>query len=624
MKYDKKRIVFFLLVLMPVLSFAVPRPKPMKHICDRVEPAFWWTDMNNSILQVMFYGEDIGKTKPSVNPKFNVKIERIERTDNPDYIFLYLDLKDAKPGVFQIDFGYMSRVYHVNYELKQRNPGSRYRTGFDESDAFYLLMPDRFANGNPDNDSIENFAQGVVLDDLHQRQGGDIEGIINHLDYLQKLGITALWTTPLLEDDDVNYSYHHYSTTNFYKVDARFGTNDDFRRLVDECHKHDIKYIMDIVPNHVNPRHWWNADLPAKDWYHNWESFTRTNYQISAATDPHASVADKKNLQQGWFDTNMADLNLDNSLLFDYITQSYIFWAEFTGLDGFRVDTYPYNDINRVASLLKAIRNEYPNINIVGECWVKSVPENAYYQSGNLNRDGFDSQLASVMDFMLKDYFEAAFVEEESWNTGLIRFYSHFAQDFAYANPDMIMNMLNNHDMNRFSNAVHRDPQLFKMGLALLAVVRGYPQYYYGDEIMLEGEPGSYEGSRHRFPGGWPSDDYNAFDLDKQNSQHKEIFNYLSAILNFRKSSEALTKGKMIQFIPRDGIYVFFRFTDNQKVMVVVNNNSVDKSVDMSRFNEMDIIGRPVMDIVSNKKSVVGQNMSFPAKTVSVFEVLNK
>lgn len=624
MKYDMKKIIFFLLVFMPVFSFAMPRPKPMKHICERVEPAFWWTEMNNNILQVMFYGENIGKTKPSVNPDFNVKIDRIERTDNPDYIFIYFDLKDAKPGVFQIDFGYMSRVYHVDYELKQRVPGSRNRASFDESDAIYLLMPDRFANGNPDNDSLENFAQGVVIDNLHQRQGGDIEGIINHLDYLQKLGITALWTTPLLEDDDVNYSYHHYSTTNFYKVDARFGTNDDFRRLVDECHKHDIKYIMDIVPNHVNPRHWWNNDLPAKDWYHNWSSFTRTNYQISAATDPHASAADKKELQQGWFDTNMADLNLDNKLLFDYISQSYIYWAEFTGLDGFRVDTYPYNDINTVASLLKTIRNEYPNINIVGECWVKSVPENAYYQSGTLNRDGFDSQLSSVMDFMLKDYFEAAFVEGESWNTGLIRFYSHFAQDFAYANPNLIMNMLNNHDMNRFSIAVRRDPQLFKMGLALLAVVRGYPQYYYGDEIMLQGEPGSYEGSRHRFPGGWTSDDYNAFDTDKQNSRDKEIFNYLSAILNFRKSSEALSKGKMIQFIPRDGIYVFFRFTDNQKVMVVVNNNSVDKSVDMSRFNEMDIIGCHARDIVSNKKSVVGQNMTFPAKSVCIFEMLNK
>ena len=610
------------MVLLPAFIFAMPRPKSLKPIYDRVEPEFWWADMNNSSLQIMIHGDNIGRTKPSINPKYNVKLDSVVRTDNPNYLFLYLDIKNAKPGMFQIDLGYTSRVYHIDYELKQRNPNSRNRKSFDESDVFYLIMPDRFANGNIENDNLPEFVQGVVLDDLHQRQGGDIQGIINHLDYLQKLGITTLWTTPILEDNDVKYSYHHYATTNFYKVDARFGSNEDFCRLVEECHNHGIKYVMDIVPNHVNPRHWWNNDLPAADWYHTWDTFTRTNYQISAATDPHASVADKKELQFGWFDSNMADLNLDNKLLFDYQSQSYIYWAELTGLDGFRVDTYPYNNINNAARLLKTIRNEYPNINIVGECWVKSVPENAYYQSGNNNRDGFDSQLPTVMDFMLKDYLEAAFVENESWNTGLIRFYSHFAQDFAYANPNLIMNMLNNHDMSRYSNAVNRDPALFKMGLALLATVRGFPQYYYGDEIMLFGEKDSYEGCRHRFPGGWKSDEYNAFDIKKQNKHDRDIFNYLSTILNYRKSSEALTKGKMIQFIPRDGFYVFFRFTENKKVMVVVNNNSNEKQLDMTRFNEMDIIGKSAKNIVSKDKIKVDNNMIFPAKTVSIYEIL--
>ena len=618
-----KRLLLIFLAIVPALVFAMPRPKIVKSVCDRVEPEFWWAEMNNSTLQIMLHGENIGRYMPSINPKYNVKISSVERTDNPNYLFLYVDISDAKPGVFQIDLRYTSRVYHINYELKQRKTGSRERKGFDETDVFYLIMPDRFANGNPDNDSIEGFAQGVELDNLHKRQGGDIQGIINHLDYLQKLGITTLWTTPILEDNDVNYSYHHYSTTNFYKVDARFGTNDDFCRLVDECHKHGIKYVMDIVPNHVNPRHWWNNDLPSSDWYHQWSNFTRTNYQISTATDPHASEADKKLLQNGWFDTNMADLNLDNKLLFDYISQSYIYWAELTGLDGFRVDTYPYNNLNNAARMMKTIRDEYPNINIVGECWVKSVPENAYYQSGNNNRDGFDSQLPTVMDFMLKDYFELAFVEKEGWNTGLIRFYSHFAQDFAYSNPSYIMNMLNNHDMSRYSNAVGRDPKLFKMGLAMLAVVRGFPQYYYGDEIMLFGEADSYEGCRHRFPGGWKSDAYNAFDLENQNAQDKDIFNYLSTILNYRKNSSALTKGKMIQFIPRDGIYLFFRIADDDMVMVVVNNNNDDTNVDMTRFNEMDIIGKTAKNIVTNKIFKLENNVVFPAKTVSIIEISN-
>ena len=525
-------------------------------------------------------------------------------------------------GIYEIYLRGPLKTASIKYELKERREGSADRESFGSQDAVYLLMPDRFANGNPNNDSVEGYIQGVDNTNLHQRQGGDIEGIIQHLDYIADLGMTALWTTPILDDNDTLYSYHHYATTNFYKVDPRLGTNEDFVRLVEECHRHGLKYIMDIVPNHVNPRYWWHNDLPDPTWYNNWPKFTRTNYKIVCATDPHVSQADKEQFQKGWFDTNMADLNYNNKLLFDYVLQSYIYWAELTGLDGFRVDTYPYNDLGRASELMAGIRREYPNMNLVGECWVKSIPEMAYFQTGNNNRDGFDSQLPSVMDFMLKDWLEMAFVEGEAWDKGLIRFYNHFAQDFALPNPDLVMNMLDNHDMARYSNAVKDEVKLIKMGMAMLATVRGYPQYYYGDEILIDGKGGSYEDARHCFPGGWAHHEKNAFDPKQRTKQQKEVYNYLRSILQFRKNSGALCYGKMTHFLPDDGIYCYFRYTENQTVMVVVNKNPKAKELNLERFNERNIIGRQARDITTGKISTLKNTHKFAGKTVTILEVL--
>jgi glycosidase len=339
------------------------------------------------------------------------------------------------------------------------------------------------------------------------------------------------------------------------------------------------------------------------------------------ATDPHASKADKDQLQKGWFDVNMADLNYNNRLLFDYVLQSYIYWAELTGLDGFRVDTYPYNDLNLASQMMAGIRREYPNMNLVGECWVKSIPEMAYFQTGNNNRDGFDSQLPSIMDFILKDWLEMAFVEGEAWDKGMIRFYNHFAQDFALPNPDLVMNMLDNHDMARYSNAVKDDVKLIKMGMAMLATVRGYPQYYYGDEILIDGKGGSYEDARHCFPGGWAHHEKNAFDPKQRTKEQKEVYNYLRSILQFRKTSEALCYGKMTHFLPDDGVYCFFRYTDNQKVMVVVNSNEKAKKLNLERFNEMDIVGHQARNVATGRMVNLKETHKFEGKTVTILEI---
>ena len=623
----KKTFLLILCIVHCVLCIDVMATLPVRNgklekmkVYERVEPASWWAGMNNPELQLMIYGAGVGRCQVGVQEE-EIKLLRVERTSNPNYLFVYLNTEGAPAGIYNIVLRGPLKTATIKYELKERREGSAERESFGSQDAVYLLMPDRFANGNPNNDNVEGYIQKVDNTNLHQRQGGDIEGIIQHLDYIADLGMTALWTTPLLEDNDTLYSYHHYATTNFYKVDPRLGTNDDFVRLVEECHRHGLKYIMDIVPNHVNPRHWWHNDLPDSSWYNQWPEFTRTNYKIVCATDPHVSQADKKQLQQGWFDVNMADLNYNNRLLFDYVLQSYIYWAELTGLDGFRVDTYPYNDLNLASQLMAGIRREYPRMNLVGECWVKSIPEMAYFQTGNNNRDGFDSNLPSVMDFILKDWLELAFVEGEAWDKGMIRFYNHFAQDFALPNPQLIMNMLDNHDMARYSNAVKGDIKLIKMGMAMLATVRGYPQYYYGDEILIDGKGGSYEDARHCFPGGWAHHEKNAFDPKQRTKEQKEVYNYLRAVLQFRKTSEALCYGKMTHFLPDDGVYCFFRYTDNQKVMVVVNSNEKAKKLNLERFNEMDIVGRQARNVVTGRMVNLKETHKFEGKTVTILEI---
>ena len=606
--------------VMATLPIRNPKIKKMK-VYERVEPASWWAGMNNPELQLMFYGTGVGRCQVGVLSDV-LKISRVERTENPNYLFVYLDTKDVPAGVYEIVLRGPLKTATVKYELKERREGSAERESFGTQDAVYLLMPDRFANGNTENDNVKGYLQGVDNTDLHHRQGGDIEGIIQHLDYIADLGMTALWTTPILDDNDSLYSYHHYSTTNFYKVDPRFGTNEDFVRLVEECHRHGLKYIMDIVPNHANPRHWWHNDLPDSSWYNQWPEFTRTNYQVAVVTDPHVSKADKEQFEKGWFDTNMTDLNYNNKLLFDYVLQSYIYWAELTGLDGFRVDTYPYNNLDAASRLMAGIRREYPKMNLVGECWVKSFPEMAYYQTGNNNKDGFDSNLPSVMDFMLKDWLEMAFVEEEAWNKGMIRFYNHFAQDFCVPNPDLIMCMLDNHDMTRYGNAVGGDIKIIKMGMAMLSTVRGYPQFYYGDEILIEGGMGAYEDARRCFPGGWAHHEANAFDPKQRTKEQKEVYNYLRSILQFRKTSEALTKGKMTQFLPHDGFYCYFRYTENQTVMVVVNNNEKAKDLNLMRFNEMNIVGRQARNIATGRVVDLNESHKFTGKTVTILEIL--
>lgn len=620
----KKGIFFIKILLIAIFlsgsSLMVSAKKPIE-ILQRLEPTFWWTGMKNSELQLMLYGHEINTAEFSISYP-GIEIMKKKLTDNNNFVFLYLKIgEDTKPGKFNIIIKKGKQKQTWIYELKSRRAGSAGRAGFTSADAVYLLMPDRFVNGNSTNDSVKGYIQGVNRSVPGDRHGGDIEGIISKIPYIADLGATVLWTTPLFDNNDVKYSYHHYGCTDYYKIDPRLGKNEDYPRLAATCHAMGLKLIIDVVPNHCSSAHWWMKDKPANDWFNEWPAYTSSNYRMTAWTDPHASKADLERLTKGWFAPNMPDFNLKNKLLFDYLTQVYIFWIEYANIDDIRVDTYPYNDIKVAAQFIQTIRNEYPAMNVVGECWVKTPAETAYYQSGNNNKDGFDSRLGSVMDFCLKDVLSSALNEKEGWESGMAKFYSHFAQDFVYANPNLIMNFLDNHDIDRYSTAVKRDVAKYKMGLALLITSRGYPQIYYGTEIMLDGIQGSYEGHRFNFPGGWQGDSRDAFTSQGRTKQENEVFDYTKLLLNYRKLNPVLQNGKMKQFIPYEGIYVYFRYNESQTIMIAANNNEEAKNLDLNRFNEMLEGKTHGRNIVSQNQFELTSSISIPAKTVLILEL---
>ncbi len=615
----KKNYTLLFVLLSALYAFAG------KCTINRIEPVSWWVGMHNPELQLLCYGDNIQDASVEINYE-GVSITKTQTVESPNYLFVFLNISpDTKPGTFPVVFKKgKKKIAQCYYTLNKRTEGSASRGSFGPEDAVYLLMPDRFANGNYKNDSIKGYLQGVDRSDLGKRHGGDIQGVIDHLNYIEDLGCTALWITPFYDDNDDVYSYHHYSACDYFKMDPRLGTNEDYKRLSDSCHVHNLKLILDVVPNHCGIKHYWINDLPTQDWLHQWPSYTSSNYRMTAWTDPHASDYDKEKLVKGWFAPNMPDLNLSNPLLFRYLSQAYIWWMEYGNADGIRVDTYPYNDIHDASAFMKTFIDEYPNISIVGECWVKTPLEISYYQTGNNNKDGFNSNLHSVMDFVLKDHIQAAFNERDGWDHGTSKFYTHYAQDFAYPNPNMIMNFVDNHDIDRFSGAVNMDVDKYKMGMAMLITTRGYPQIYSGDEIMLEGIPGNYEGYRFDFPGGWKEDGHNAFTADGRTETENEVFNYTKLLLNFRKSSKALQTGKMKQFIPENGIYVFSRYTNNERIIVIFNNSVNSQLMSFDRYKELFEGSESGTEITTGKQIDFGTKLSLPAKSATIIKVKEK
>lgn len=588
---------------------------------QRVEPAFWWAGMKNTELQVLIYGKDISTATATLTYS-GVEITRTENPENTNYQFLYLTIQpSAKPGIIPITFTVGKKKRVINYELKKREKDAADYKGFTSADVIYLIMPDRFANGDETNDFVTGMLEKPNRVELFGRHGGDLKGIENNLDYLKDFGVTALWLNPILENNQPHSSYHGYAITDFYKVDARFGTNENFKALTKKAHDKGMKMVMDMVFNHAGSEAWFVKDLPQKDWIHQFAEYTSSNYRLSTSIDPYASKADIDKMQQGWFDKHMPDLNQHNKLLATYLIQNSIWWVEYAQLDGIRMDTHPYPYKDFMATWCKAVMMEYPNFNIVGEVWEERVLLTSYFQRNATNPDGYQGNLPSVTDFPLKSALNTAFNERDGWDEGLARIYYALIQDFGYTEANNNVIFLDNHDLTRFATSVDGDINKQKMGFAALLTLRGIPQLFYGGEIGMFGDGGNHGKLRADMPGGWKGDTRNAFTEAGRTKDENELFNYAKTILNWRKSKTVIHTGKLMHFIPENGIYVYFRYTDSESVMVILNNNSEEKTLTTQRFSERLQGFNSAENIVTNQSVSNLQTIVLPGKSATILEL---
>jgi len=601
---------------------------------ERVEPPHWWSGFKNSKLQLLVKEDNIGSASPEISYP-GITIEKIHRANSPNYLFIDLDISEtAKAGKFDIVFSSDNgdEKSHT-YELKERTKPSEEYKGFDSSDVIYLITPDRFANADTGNDIFNELNEKTIdRTNDYARHGGDIKGIENHLDYISDLGFTAIWPMPLLTNDMHESSYHGYAITDLYEIDPRFGTLDEYVELSAKAKEKGIKLIMDQVANHCGLEHWWMKDLPFKDWVnlqsdfeklpvpveemrlpngeYDWQRlaqhFTNSNHRRTTNQDIYASDFDTKGNNEGWFVPFMPDLNQKNPFMANYIIQNSIWWIETADLGGIRQDTYPYPDKEFMSNWAGAIMNEYPNFSIVGEEWSLNPLLIAYWQDGANNKDGYDSNLRSPMDFAMQSNIIQALNEEESWDKGLIKIYEGLANDFAYASPKDIMLFPDNHDMSRVFTQLKGDISNTKMALSTVLTLPRIPQIYYGTEILMNDfeKPGDHGLIRTDFPGGWNGDKINAFTREGLTDAQKDMHSYLKKILNYRKNSKALQEGKTVHFSPFFGTYFYFRITNDEVVAIILNKSDSPLTINLKRYTEVGLDGKKLKNIITGEELI--------------------
>jgi len=584
---NRKLLICICILLGPILACAAPND------IDRVEPPHWCTGFRETGLQLMVHGDEISQYEPTVDYP-GLSIDRVERVKSPNYLFIYLNIDPkTRPGAFDISFSGPGQTLTQHYELRPKNPDPAHVQGFDASDAIYLITPDRFANGNPANDNVDGLDDHVDRSEPGARHGGDIQGIIDHLDYVRDMGFTAIWLNPLLENAMPAYSYHGYSTTDFYRVDPRFGSNELYRELVASAKAKGIGVIMDMIVNHIGSEHWWMRDLPSNDWLNFGDSRQLTTYEHITVQDPHASEYDSRLFTDGWFVDTMPDLNQRNPLLADYLTQNTLWWVETLGLAGIRMDTYPYPDKHYMAEWTRRVTSEYPELNIVGEVMTNNTAEVAYWQRGNVNHDGYVSYLPSLMDFPLQDALRWGFVTAEGSKMedlregGLLYLYRALADDFLYPEPNALVVLPDNHDQSRIFTQLGEDYDLFRMAIAFILTVRGVPQIFYGTEILMSNQGTEDHGViRGDFPGGWPGDTRNAFTGAGLDARQLEARQFVRTLLQWRRDTPVLHTGRLTHYRPENGVYVLFRHDADSSVMLVLNKNEGAFDLHLERFEE--------------------------------------
>ena len=589
----------------------------------RVEPANWWVGMKNTQLQIMVYGQNIGKSQVAlIYP--GVSVKEVARTNNANYLFIYLNIAaQTKPGLVKLQFTDGAQKTTYNYPLKARTKEGA--AGFSAADVLYLITPDRFANGDPKNDALEEV--NINRDDPNARHGGDLAGIEQHLDYIKDLGFTTVWLNPVQENRMPGGSYHGYAITNFYNIDPRFGTNQQFAALTKTMHSKGLKVVMDMIFNHCGSSHPWMKDLPSKDWINNNNgTYVQTNHAKYTIMDPHAAKVDRDVLTDGWFVPSMPDLNQRNRHLATYLIQNSIWWIEYSHIDGIRQDTYPYPDYAFMQRWCREVEAEYPNFNIVGESWYGRSSASAWWQKNDkLNKN--DAGLKSVMDFPLTFISNDAFGYNNNNNGGegsaMYKIYEEIAQDFMFADIGNVLTFLDNHDLDRFVRKDDPDLRRYKQALAFLLTTRGTPQIYYGTEVLMDGKKEKSDGYvRTDFPGGWAGDKENQFVASGRSAKQNEAFSYLQKLLQWRKANPAITSGKLVHYVPDNtGTYVYARITPAKTVLVVLNGTNSDKTIDMSRFKEVVKTYTQGHDVITGNQISVTKNLTIAAKGQYVLEL---
>jgi glycosidase len=570
----------------------------------RVEPPFWFTGMVNPSLEVLIYDQNIKDYEVSLMNNQGVALKQVHKVQNPNYLFVELEIgPGAKPGKFNIVLTKGNDKKNYSYELRPKgsqqlpvrsqlppNPPilqSSNPSILNSSDFIYLIMPDRFANGDPSNDSYPDMAQvGTNRQKMYFRHGGDLQGVLNHLDYLTELGVTALWLNPVMENNQPYESYHGYAVTDFYNIDRRFGNNELYRKLVQDCHAKGIKVVMDIIFNHSGDQHWFIKDLPDEDWIHQWSELTKPVYRGTINHDPYQADWDKERVSNGWFDNHMPDLNQQHPRLANYLIQNILWWTAYSGQDAYRIDTYYYPDQKFTAVWAERMKEEFPYVLLFGEVWVENVSTLAYYTADNGLSKDFNYHLPSAKDFPVMFALMDALTQKNDWLTGAVRLYMTLSQDFLYEDPTRNVLFLDNHDLSRFYSSMNEDMDKLKAGYTVMMTTRGIPSLYYGTEILLTGYTNPDGKVRQDFPGGWPGDPVNKFNAAGRTGKENDAFNYFKKLANYRKTNPVLHTGKLTHFVPEDGVYVYFRHNADKTVMCVMNCNDGPKTIATKRYTE--------------------------------------
>lgn len=606
-----------LLAVLPLTALAAP------YQIDHMDPPLWWTGMHNPKLQLMVHGAQIAELEPTLAYP-GVRIAAVSRVANRNYLFIDLEIApDTRPGKLDLRFRNGKQGLHYSYQLLARAPGSADRAGFSSKDAIYQVMPDRFANGDPGNDNAAGMSEHANRSNSGGRHGGDIRGMADHLDYIAGMGFTMLWPTPLLESNMPAYSYHGYATTDHYRIDPRYGSNEEYRDFVAQARSKGLGVIQDVVLNHIGSKHWWMQDMPTPDWLTYQGKYVPTEHHRVALQDPYASEEDKRNFTAGWFVESMPDLNQANPFMATYLIQNDIWWIEYAGLSGLRVDTYGYSNTDFLSRWSGALMAEYPHLNLVGEEWSTMAPVVAHWQEGKRNFNGYVSHMPSMMDFPLTDAMRRGLAASDGDQHSLTSIYEALSLDYLYPNAGNLVLFEGNHDMSRIFSELHDDPDLFRMAMAFVATAPRIPQFYTGSEILMTSAVGQRDDASYRadFPGGWAGDTINAFTGKGLTPPQAAAQAYVKKLFNWRKGAAVIHNGRLMHYGPEQNTYVYFRYDGKHKVMVAFNKNKTETVLKTARFHEMLDGVSAGTDVISGQRVTLTGELTLPARSVLILEI---